>query len=145
MKRYRFRLEQVLRVRRIEEEQAKASLVAANRHVTETEALLNAKIERYASITNPVGTRSVNDFLTARAGHEAAAAAVVSAGAALDDARRGAEDARHGWMLAASRVTALENLHARRRAEHAAEAEHEAAMEIDDLVTSRYGRQLLAA
>ena len=140
MKRYRFRLEQVLRVRRLQEEQARAELQVANGEVTRAVELRTLRVADYRAISAPSGSRSTNDFMAARSSHERAAAAVLAAAVAHDEAVRAAEERRAAWAQAAQAVTALERLDERRRAEHAAEAERTAQTEIDDLVTSRHGK-----
>jgi flagellar export protein FliJ len=140
MKRYSFRLETVLKIRRIEEEQAKAALTQANHAITTAETEFKTRVDNYGLIGTPAGPRNLHDFMTQRHHHAAAAAAIVAGASAVHTAKADAETARGTWNQAASRVTALENLDERSRAEHALEAAKEADMEIDDLVTSRHGR-----
>jgi flagellar FliJ protein len=140
MKRYTFRLDQVLRVRRMEEEQARASLLAANAEVRRAGEQLRARTERYHTMVAPTGPSQLTEFLAWRQLHQAAAAAVIDAGTAVAAADASAAERRDGWSAAAAKVTALERLDERRRAEHAAEAQREFDQEIDDLVTSRAGR-----
>jgi len=142
MKRYKFRLEQVLRVRRMEEEQARASLLAANAELNRAGERLRDRTERYHTMVAPIGPSQLTEFLAWRQRHQAAATAVIDAGTAVQSATSQAAERRDGWSAAASRVTALERLDERRRAEHAAEAEREFDQEIDDLVTSRHGRRM---
>jgi flagellar protein FliJ len=142
MKRYKFRLDQVLRVRRMEEEQARAALLAANAELNRAGERLRDRTERYHTMVAPIGPSQLTEFLAWRQRHEAAATAVIDAGTAVESATSQAAESRDGWSAAAARVTALERLDERRRAEHAAEAEREFDQEIDDLVTSRHGRHM---
>ncbi len=142
MKRYKFRLEQVLRVRRMEEEQARASLLAANAQLHTAGQRLRDRTERYHTMVAPIGPSQLTEFLAWRQRREAAATALLAAGQAVDSATVQVAERRDGWSAAAAKVTALERLDERRRAEHAAEAAREFDQEIDDLVTSRHGRAM---
>jgi len=142
MKRYTFRLEQVLRVRRLEEEQARASLLAANAELNAAGERLRDRTERYHTMVAPTGPSQLTEFLAWRARRQAAATALTDAGRAVDTATGQAAKARDGWTAAAAKVTALERRDERHRAEHAAAAAREFDQEIDDLVTSRHGRAM---
>lgn len=140
MKKYSFPLTKVLRVRRIQEEQAAAQLAAAR-------MVANAAAAREA------GSRQALAARCARHGLQASAASFLAwtettmlAGEALSDAkaerRRADEDveARRGeWSSAATRVSALEHLDERGRAAHTVERRRDETKTVDDIVTVRSG------
>ncbi len=139
MSRYRFRLETVLRVRRIEEEGAKHTLRAAS-------AALRAAIDqrdhaRHRYLTFADAERAVctlEGLLDARLHAGLLADEVTRTERAAIDAANKAALSRLQWSMAARRVAILERLDERRRAEHAAEALRADAAVVDDIVTSRY-------
>jgi flagellar export protein FliJ len=137
VKRYQFRLEPVLRVRRIEEDLAVAALAASQREAAAAEARLANRLESYRSRSRPLGIQTLATFAADRALAETAAASVVAAGAVRRSALEHVDEKRHAWSQAAARVSALERLDDRKRDEHAHEAQREADLEVDDLVTSR--------
>lgn len=165
MKRYRFPLAQVLRVRRLEADAAAGALAAA--HLAEHSAALlrQSRLDACAALASndfcdpaagkTAGGRDVevhnnvpagpalpvavpaDRFLTwreqcLRAG-AAAGAAIVAHGATVV----AVDDRRTDWGAAAMRVSALEHLDDRRRAEHRADALRSEIVAADDLVTSR--------
>ena len=79
MKKYKFRLDTVMRVRRTEEDLAKAELARANARVAEAVAVVDARLTHYASLPiaahGQIGSTAV--FLASRFRQDSAAAAVV--------------------------------------------------------------------
>jgi len=140
VRRYRFRLEAVLRVRRLQEDVARAALADATATVAGAEAA-EARAARWLDGLRaqplPAGPAawdahrrvqlSAADELAARTSEVAHARAEQRA------RQRELADAR-------TRVRALERLDERRRAEHAREAARQEERAADDLVTSRYRR-----
>jgi flagellar FliJ protein len=145
MKRYSFRLDPVLRVRRIEEDKAVLELAQASRRLAAAEAELERRLDRYTEVPAPTGPVPVEQLLRMRARQDGVAASVVYAGA--DQLRAAATvDVRRGeWSEAAMRVAALERLDERRRAEHAQEANRQELVEVDDMVVARAGRAAIRA
>ena len=137
MKKYRFRLEGVLRVRRIEEERAMGELLVANRALAEADAELERRLDHYRLVAQPSGTLAHGEYLKVRSLQDAAAAGVVSAGAARLMAEAEADRKREFWAAAAMKVRALERLDERRRDEHAAEVLHEEIVVLDEVAASR--------
>ena len=82
MKKYKFRLDAVLRVRRIEEEQALADLLAANRALAEAEAELDRRLDHYRTVQLPAGALAHDRYVAARNQQDLAAGGVVAAGTA---------------------------------------------------------------
>jgi flagellar FliJ protein len=137
MKKYRFRLDAVLRVRRIEEDRAAADLAAANRAVREAEAELDRRLEHYRAIEVaqvPIGSAT---FLAERDHRSHAATGVVAAGAAKISAEAEAERMRGIWSAAAMRVRALERLDERRREEHEIDVRREEVVTLDEAFAAR--------
>ena len=138
MKRYRFRLERVLTVRRVAEDQAKAALLAARVDEQRAVETLDLRTQRYAERPRPPAHLDPTSFLAERFLAAAAAGAVRYAADARARAAERVEVARVGWTDAHRRVDGLERLDARRRDEHALDAQRTADAEVDDVVVARY-------
>ena len=142
MKRYRFRLQQVLNVRQTQEDLAKAELAVANQKVTEAGAVVDVRAAHYETVaaTAVAAPQGTTAFLADRFRHETAAAAVIAARAAQAAAVACAAERRAAWSERAREVQVLERLDERRRAEHELEAARQAEREVDDIVVGRHGR-----
>ena len=140
MKRYRFRLETVLRVRRREEETARALLAAATAAVSAQERLLVERETAYENALNASGLQPCADFLYEQQSRSAHASAVLEQRQRVREAYDDAARVRSAWSAAAARVGALERLDERQRSEHAAQALKEEELTTDELVVSRHGR-----
>lgn len=140
MKRYAFRLETVLRVRRTEEEAARGQLVAATRAVAVQERLLADRDRAYENSLEASGTRRTADFLFEQFSRSAHAAAVLEQRRRVTEAYDDAARARAVWSGAAARVGALERLDERQRSEHQVQVLKEDELTTDELVVSRHGR-----
>jgi flagellar export protein FliJ len=138
VKKYTFRLDQVLRVRRVQEELARAELQAANREVARAEELLVARFEHYQEIPAVESAVTTESFVASRSMADVIAGGVIAAGALHQAARDQAGDRRTAWSAAAMRVTALERLDDRRRTEHTLEAGREEDRQADEGVVSRF-------
>jgi flagellar FliJ protein len=139
VKKYSFSLAKVLRVRRIEEEQAAARLAAAR-------MIANAAAAREVESRHALASRCARHGLQPAASFLAWTETTMLAGEALSDARadvRRAEEeveTRRGeWSSAAARVSALEHLDERGRAAHVVERRREETRTADDIVTARGG------
>ena len=140
MRRYRFRLAPVLRVRRTEQDLAQAALLAAHALVrTEQEALARRE-DAYAAAVNAQAPRRAADFVYEQAHRAALGTTVLAQRSRLAEAEQALEAARRAHTAAASRVGALERLDERQRAEHHAHALREDDLIVDDLVVSRVAR-----
>ena len=140
MKRYKFRLDTVLRVRRVEEDRAIAALADARRKLEAAEQALQDTLDRYSTVPAASGPMTVIDLLRARAHQELVAASVVHAGTERLRAEAVVDVQRDAWSAAAQRVAALERLDERRREEHALEAQRQETIEVDDMVVARAAR-----
>jgi flagellar export protein FliJ len=140
MKKYTFSLSKVLRVRRIEEEQAAAQLAAARAAAAVAAAKEVGAAHALASRCARGGLQPAASFLawsetTMLAGEALSAARTeVQAAAEEVEARRGE------WSSAAARVSALEHLDERGREAHAVEVKKEETKITDDIVTTRWDR-----
>jgi flagellar protein FliJ len=137
MKRYRFRLDTVLRVRRVQEEQARAGLQRAQAVVSEAEIHADERRNAYTDASEINARGSVDDILAARAHHERLGEAVVRADAAVDAAHTALDHQNHVWTRSQMRVKSLEQLDDRLRDEHRVEVDRAIEHELDDAVRAR--------
>lgn len=142
VKKYTFSLDRVLRVRRAQQQVAAAELRArsAAAHRSEDEVL--EMRERYeTAVAANAGMRGVaSAAIGVRQLAALHARSVLGAELAKETAARALDEQRAAWIAAKQRVSALESIDARQRAEHtrATIAQEDAA--ADDVVTSRYRR-----
>ena len=120
MRRFRFRLAPVLRVRRHEEERARAALTTATLALRRAQDELAERSAAYATSTPapPPGPASAVQRAHDRRG--SLAAAVLQQQLVVAQAQDAVDEARTAWRAAAARVGALERLEERHRAEHRA-------------------------
>lgn len=140
MRRYRFRLQPVLGVRRTEQDQARGGVMSAHTAMNAQERVLAGCVEAYSAALTAQGPRSAADFLVETAHRTALADAVLQQRRRLSQAQLAVEQARDVLTAAAARVGALERLDERQRAEHTAHALREEDLIVDDLVVARFGR-----
>jgi len=140
VKKYSFPLAKVLRVRRIEENQAAARLAAAR-------IIANAAAVREAESRLALATRCARHGLQPAASFLAWAETMMLAGEALSQAKAevrcteaDVEARRSEWSSAAARVSALEHLDERGRATHDVERRRDETKTADDIVTTRWDR-----
>jgi flagellar export protein FliJ len=141
MKKFKFRLDSVLRVRRIQEEQAKARLLTANAAAGEAERVVDARLARYYEMQRPTGVQLEPQFARAWFNLDTAADAVDVAREQRIAALAVVAERRAEWSEASMRVAALERLEERQRAEHRLEVQRDEDRLTDDLVVSRYSRE----
>lgn len=136
MKRYQFRLGQLLRVRRIQEDQARQQVLAARRAAEIAHALAEQRRRTYDEL--PPSERAVLlAHIAERTMWELHAMAVVRAEEDAVEADAEVERRAEAWRARKQEVEVLERLDERRRAEHAAEVLRAEALELDDLATTR--------
>jgi flagellar export protein FliJ len=140
LKRFKFRLESVLRVRRIQEDQARARLLTANVAAREAEQRVDARVSRYHAMDRPAGVQQEAEFERTWFHLDAAAGAIDVAREHHIEAVAHVAQRRSEWSDASMRVAALERLEERQRAEHAVERQREEDRLTDDLVVSRHAR-----
>lgn len=137
MKRYRFRLEQVRNVRRVQEDLALAALRDADRGATAAADAEAARTERFLAESGPTPAGQSGSFVADHERLARAASAVEAAGLALSTARLAAAEQRTEWSGAARRVAALDRLDDRHRTDHGLGEQRAFEREIDDIVVAR--------
>jgi len=140
VKRYKFSLGSVLRVRKVEEDQAIVAFAAAERARA---AAAEDVVRRESAHRAALGTDShatATAFMAQRERLERSALAVRESNDSLKAAEAATIARRAAVAAASAAVNALEHLDERRRAEHALELQREETIEIDDLVTGRHPR-----
>ena len=140
MKRFRFRLEQVLRVRRLQEDMARAALQHANLDARRAADAVNARIEEYGAAARPEGAQSYDTFNRMQSHLDNAAGAITVARGLYLEALGVVKERRAEWAAARQRVAALERLEQRRRDEYDIEARRAEDRLVDDLVVARHAR-----
>ena len=140
MKRYRFPLEPVLRVRLIEQDAARAALVAAHHGFRVADDARHRTVARYRALPVDAGAETTDRWLARRTASHRTAACVVAAEADTEAARARMDDQRSALQQARMRTSALERLDGRRREEHELESRRAEDAEVDELVTARHGR-----
>lgn len=138
MKRYSFRLEQVLRIRQAQEEVALQELSRANKVLRSAVAHREAQLSRYLDLYRADPATDVEGFRLECEERERSAAMLAEAQRRASEARAEADRRIQQWQMANRRVAALERLDERRRAEHELEVSRAEASAVDDLVTSRW-------
>ncbi len=141
MKRFSFRLEAVLRIRRLQEDQVRARLIAANRDVQLATLKVQERQTRYDTLPRPSGTTSHEELERAWFTLDAAAGAVAFA----DDERLStiavAEEIRIEWLAARQRTEVLARLRARAHEEWVIETRRDEDRLVDELVVARHHRR----
>ena len=140
MKKYSFRLDTVLRVRRIQEEQARYALLEANRAVLRAAEDLHLRREVLEARTALPAATEHATFIAQREQADRLAAAVRTAAGREIEALDVQREKRDAWGERAQRVASIERLDERAREEYRIEANRDEMKLIDDLVTSRHGR-----
>lgn len=138
MRRYRSRLDSVLRARRAQEELARQALARANAVLRGAEDKYREERSRYESLAVTAGIQDRESFRQSRLSAELTAATLAAATRNREKAAVIAAVHHAAWREAAQRVASLERLDARRRAENALEGMRGEAIEIDDVVASRW-------
>ena len=140
MKRYAFSLDRVLRVRSAQESLNRQALRAAANRATQADHDYDYVERCYqASLASEAAMRgSVLAMLAMRDLDTIRARAVIDADATRVDAHAEMAAARAAWMQAKQRVTGLEQLNERQRADYERESIAEQDAESDDIVTGRH-------
>lgn len=137
MNRYRFRLEQVRKVRRVQEDLALAALRSAEQAAALAADASIARMGRYDGESGPTPAGPAGSFVADHERLARAASAVEAAGRALAEARTAAAEHRTAWSGAARRVAALDRLDDRQRAEHGLSERRAFERQIDDIVVAK--------
>lgn len=140
MKRYRFSLEAVLRLRRMEEEQAREALQLENSKLRELVIARDHESDRYKALSlRPLAT-SATDLEAERLAHELVAESVSQAERAVIEQATRTAHAQLAFRSAEQRVEALLRLEVRQRAAHELEVQRADGLVLDDLVTAQFVR-----
>ena len=142
MKKYSFRLEQVRRVRRTQEQLAKSALATANNAVTASVHVVEQRMAEYSATATAAsfGAAGSGDFLRSRHFGALSSQAVVASLQAKMLAEAEANVKRAEYAEAAKKLKALDRLDERRREEYSIEYEREIEKEVNDIVVSRAAR-----
>ena len=137
MKRYEFRMEKVLRVRRLQEDAARAAVAASRRAEQQAQVALEASQAHYSSLAVDTPAASAAEFLglRERAAHRATGVRL-SQGLRAVAADETAASVRT-WQESNRRVDALERLDERRRDEYDIEARRAEDTAVDEIVVAR--------
>lgn len=140
MRGYRFRLQPVLRVRQLQEEQSRIELAMARRAEDEAHAATATRRSRFAAARTAPAEDSTPLAHTRRRDRQrrmldALVASQVAEAHASDLRRRSQED----WEAAVVALRTMERLDERARAEHRREMERLEQIDLDELATSRAG------
>ena len=138
MKKYRFRFGSVLRIRQLEEEQARAAMVEAQRELDAATGALHARLEAVSVATSPGRTWVSADFQEDRTHLTRHADAVAAARSAEANALAVFRTSRTAWEDAASRVRALERLDERQREDWVLDTTRNAQQLTDEIATTRF-------
>lgn len=140
MKRYQFRAEKVLRVRRLQEDIARADVAASRQQEQAASDALSASQQRYAQLQAGGGAQTAATFLASReqAGHRATA--VINAQQHQRIAQDVTARSLATWQDAHRKVDGLERLDERRREDYVIEAGRAQDAAVDEIVVSRARR-----
>ena len=140
MKKYMFRAEKVLRVRRLQEDIARAGVANARREEDLARQAVVASRQRYDDLSTPPATLLAMDLLGLRdrIGHRRDA--LVGSQSQERLAVDATAAALSTWHLAHRDVEGLERLDDRRRAEYDIELRRAEDAQVDEIVVSRARR-----
>jgi flagellar protein FliJ len=144
VKRYKFRLAQVQKVRSIELDRAVGEVARARYDLNTANERVTAYEETYRTLPRqPAGTTTA-DLRSHLQQLRVSADAVVSARLAAVAQQQVVQDRMADWAEADRKVRLLEQLDERSRARHAEELLAEEQQVLDDIVTSRRARAAAA-
>ena len=138
MKRYRFTMSGVLRVRQITEEQTRASYLDAQAQAQLASDELEARLQAIGSATPQPGRLSSAEFREEREQLDRHHLAVLAARAAEANALEIASSTYDDWVESAREVRALERLDDRQHSEWTLEATRTAQLATDEIATTRF-------
>lgn len=141
MKRHRFSLAGVLRVRQLEEDLARGAVLAAATGHDLARARVEAQLARYDTLPMAREAEAPETFAGRQARAAFAAATVAAARGAAEETAGELARRRTTWRGASMRVAALERLEERQAAEHQRMLRREEERAVDDLVTGQHARE----
>lgn len=140
MKKFSFRLESVLRVRRIEEDIAKAKVLEKNLAADVANKTLEERRAAYETTAGGVVSPSivsVTDVLAARSRAELSSQRLLAAEAALTEAKDAVVIAQQEFSVAAAKTKAISKLREKALEEFNTETLRSEQLEMDDLTNAR--------
>ena len=137
MKRYSFRMEQVLRVRRLQEDAARAGVAVARTAERTAATAVAASHDHYRQLAAQTSTAPASAFLGQRDRVAFRATGVRMAESHLSTAVEATAQAVDDWRGTHQRVEALERLDDRRREEYGVELRRFEDATVDEIVVSR--------
>jgi len=140
VKKYRFGLNSVLRLRHLEEQQARASMLEQQRAVDEATEVLDARLAAIGAARPMPGRRQSSRFRDERDQLERHTDAVAAARASEANALAALRSARQVWEETAKRVRALERLDDRQRAAWLLDATRNAQAATDEIAQNYHDR-----
>jgi flagellar export protein FliJ len=136
MKKYRFGLGGVKRVREIVEEQSRAALVQAQADMADATRLLDDRLASIGAARTTPGLRTSHDFLAEHDLIDRHLMAVTAARVAEANARLNVSLARESWVTAAQEVRILERLDDRRHEAWLLETTRQAQLVTDEIAVT---------
>ena len=137
MKRYEFRMAKVLRVRRLQEDAARAGIAVARTAQQRASDAVAGSYNHYRALSPTAPATTAAGFLGLRDQASFRATSVRLAEGHLQVAADATAQAVATWHVSHRRVDALERLDDRRRDEHEIEARRAEDAVVDEIVVSR--------
>lgn len=137
MKRYEFRMQKVLRVRRLQEDAARGRIAVARTAEQRAADAVAGSYDHYRALAPSAPATTAAGFLGQRDQAAYRATSVRLAEGSLQVATEATAQAVSTWHASHRRVEALERLDERRRDEHDIEARRVEDAAVDEIVVSR--------
>ena len=138
MKKFKFRLETVERVRQLQHDLARGELLAANHHLTLAQAVVEQRVSTAENLSLPDVSMNTNTLARHRFSIESAFNAIAWAARDEQHARDSAEECRSHWIETHTRVRAVERLRDRAKTEHTCQVRVENDRLADEISTTRF-------
>lgn len=138
MKKFKFRLEAVLRVREVQHDLARGELLAANRELAVATAAAAQRISHLESLQTPTTVMTYDELRQHRFAVESARSATVWARDVEEQARQVVEDRREHWLSTRTQLKAVERLHERALLAHRVAVRQDADRQSDEITTARF-------
>lgn len=145
MKKYRHRLDPILRLREFEEKQAEGEFARQASEVERLNGVLGALQRQQAAIEQQMASASVfdpNRIMRALQALQVAHGAVVAQEQEVQAGTLRLAEKREAWLEAMKERKKLEKHRERGEAEHRAAADRQEAQQLDELATIRYARAM---
>lgn len=137
MRRFAFRLDAVLRVRRLQEELARAAVATADAELAAARTVAATRLARLRDTVPVPGPVDGASFLAGRDTLARRADAATRAAGAVADAGERRAERLSAWGATHRAVAGLERVEARARDEHGIEVRRDEDRQVDELVVTR--------